>query len=226
MISGPLASKRQTSSPLGATAGAAADNTWWLNDGNIAASDVFAAYQPKGAASYAASLSNLNDPGINDAVAGVAPSWSSGNGWEPNGSTQYLIAGAINPTATTSIIVRMSGVTARSQGFGGITFPYYHVFPRFTDNKSYWRYGSFDANSAYTGTGGVFAMTPTGAYIDGVLKTSITASAPAAQLIYLMAINNGGAAQYFMNTPWQAVAIYKINIAPYISELTTLIQAL
>ena len=40
-----------------------------------------AAYQPKGAASYAASKINLANPGTYNAYEGAAPSWNSATGW-------------------------------------------------------------------------------------------------------------------------------------------------
>lgn len=61
--------------------------SWWLAGG---ASGCVAAYQPKGAASLAASYVNLANPGTYDAAPGVAPTLSSG--WVFNGSTQYLLS--------------------------------------------------------------------------------------------------------------------------------------
>ena len=64
---------------------------WWLS-GGINAANAIVVYQPKGAASYAASLVNLANPGTYDAYAGSAPTWAAGTGWTFNGSTQYLYA--------------------------------------------------------------------------------------------------------------------------------------
>ena len=64
---------------------------WWLS-GGISAANAILAYQAKGAASYAASLVNLANPGTYDAYAGSAPTWAAGTGWVFNGSTQYLYA--------------------------------------------------------------------------------------------------------------------------------------
>ncbi len=55
-----------------------------------------AAYQPKGAASLAASYINLANPGTNNAAAGVAPTWDAANGWIFNGTSQYLTTGVTN----------------------------------------------------------------------------------------------------------------------------------
>lgn len=56
---------------------------WWNLDGAI--TSCVAAYQAIGAASYAASLSNLFNPGTNDLTAvGTAPNWDATNGWWGN----------------------------------------------------------------------------------------------------------------------------------------------
>jgi len=60
---------------------------WWDPDGD--GLSVWAAYQAKGAASYAESLTDLSGNG-NDASTGVQPGWDAANGWKFNGSTHYL----------------------------------------------------------------------------------------------------------------------------------------
>lgn len=59
---------------------------WW----EVAGKTCVAAYQPKGAASYAASLVNLANPGTYDATEGVAPDWATGTGWSFNGIDDWL----------------------------------------------------------------------------------------------------------------------------------------
>ncbi len=56
---------------------------WWLV-GGISALYCVAAYQPKGAASYATSLVNLANPGTYDAYKGdlYEPTWDAINGWD------------------------------------------------------------------------------------------------------------------------------------------------
>lgn len=71
--------------PLGAAAKAA--EPWWLA-GGISASACVAAYQPKGAASYADSLKNINNPGTNDLTSAVGVSWDI-SGWKEGGA-QYF----------------------------------------------------------------------------------------------------------------------------------------
>lgn len=60
---------------------------WWDPAGEGLC--IWAAYQPKGAASLAASYTDLSGNG-NDASVGVAPTWDTVNGWMFDGITQYL----------------------------------------------------------------------------------------------------------------------------------------
>jgi hypothetical protein len=67
-------------SQLGASAKAQAVTPWWLA-GGVSPANVVAAYQPKGAASLAASYINLANPGAFDAVPVAVPGWSAAAGW-------------------------------------------------------------------------------------------------------------------------------------------------
>ena len=60
---------------------------WWVVPGKTCV----AAYQPKGAASLAASYINLANPGTYNAALGIAPDWDDTNGWKFNGTNQYLM---------------------------------------------------------------------------------------------------------------------------------------
>ena len=51
---------------------------WWV----VAGKTCVAAYQPKGAASLAASYTNLASPGVGDATVVVAPTWDVTSGWK------------------------------------------------------------------------------------------------------------------------------------------------
>lgn len=86
-------------------AAAASAAPWWY----VAGKTCVAAYQPKGAASLAASYVNLANPGTYDAAPGTAPDWDSGTGWTFNGSTQYLMmTSPISGTGARSIIARFT----------------------------------------------------------------------------------------------------------------------
>ena len=91
---------------------AAAAVPWWLT-GGISAANCIAAYQPKGAADYAASKVNLAKPGTYDAADGTAyPTWSAAAGWIA-ATTGYLTTGITVSTNTSwSFIARYAGATS------------------------------------------------------------------------------------------------------------------
>ena len=77
-----------TATEIGASA-VVAGNGWWNNNGAI--SGAVAAYAPKGASSYTASLINLVNSGTHPITnSGTPPTWATGTGWTFNGTTQYL----------------------------------------------------------------------------------------------------------------------------------------
>jgi hypothetical protein len=71
-----------------------------------------AMYQPKGAASLAASYVNLVNPGTYNAAPGTAPTFDTTTGWTFDGTTQYLTTGVVPANDQTwSMIVRFSNGT-------------------------------------------------------------------------------------------------------------------
>lgn len=91
MIRSPLGSARQVAGPLGMGVPIAAAGNWW--DPNGEGLCIWAAYQPKGAASFVpASLTDLSGNG-NDAIdpgGANTPGWDAVNGWTFDGIAQYL----------------------------------------------------------------------------------------------------------------------------------------
>jgi hypothetical protein len=75
---------------------------WWTRVGVAP----IAAYQPKGAASLAASLVNLWTPGTYDITSAALPTLGAG-GWVFNGSTQYGNAG-IAVSGIKTVVIRYS----------------------------------------------------------------------------------------------------------------------
>ena len=94
----------QTHAPRTAAA-AAAD--WWLS-GGVDTGDCWCAYQPKGAASYAASLTNLNDPGTNDGTDLGTPGWSAETGWQFGGGAAIGTNFVPQSDQSQSVIVQFS----------------------------------------------------------------------------------------------------------------------
>lgn len=99
-----------------------ADTPWWLS-GGVSAANAIAVYQPKGAASLAASYVNLANPGTYNAAPGTAPTFDAGTGWTFDGSTQYLTTGVpMNGSGDFSALLRVSGVSDVGQAFGHGSF--------------------------------------------------------------------------------------------------------
>ena len=98
---------------------AAAGGDWWDLNGTI--TSCVAAYQPKGAASYAASKVNLTGNTDYDAVqdgAGNEPTWDTGTGWTfASASAQRLAAGWSAAMKPVTIIVRTNGVSPTIGGY-------------------------------------------------------------------------------------------------------------
>ena len=205
--------------------------TWWNNGGAI--SGCVAAYAAKGAASLAASYTNLANPGTNNAAPGVAPTWDVSNGWTFNGTTQYLTTG-ITPTNTQiwSVIIRYSGVASStvnalfgSWGTAGAT-PYFTIQPRKTTGVGY---GNGDLLTIATGlNGATLAFAGTTGYRNGIAESgSIPAAAGTFNPIFIGGVNQAGTAARFIAGSIQAFAIYSITLtSSEVSSITTAMNGL
>lgn len=191
-------------------------SSWWLS-GGISAANCLAAYQPRGAASQAASYSNLNAPGTNDAVVGVAPLWDAFNGWQFDGSTQYLTSVSVNGGGCT-VIVRYvdyagSNVNARLVGtaVGSDSEPRLYIMPGY-GNAVYYHYGAAgsDLNKSPYLQSGILAIAGNKAYRNGVLDGTLPGSWSGTNNnpLGIGAQKNSTGANYFRRANVQAVAIY------------------
>jgi len=150
----------------GPRGGAAAGN-WWEAGG---ATGCLVAYQPKGAASYAASLSNLANPGTYDATEGTAPAWAALTGWTFDGSNDFLTSGLAGNN-TYSMIVQYSGAIAQTGAIAGLTdgtAVRLNIYPKYTDGNTYLRAGGSSTTTAPAGfAAGNFCVTPAQGYWNG-----------------------------------------------------------
>lgn len=217
--------------PFGGVPSRAAPVIWWL-EGSISAANCIAAYQPKGAASYAASKVNLANPGTYDAVDGAAyPSWGASTGWTGNGTSQYIDTGVVIANGWSAIIrLAMSGALlgrAFSVNTEGLVKSF-GIAPRWTNNSAYFNYGGY-AGVSFTGTSGVFAITgETGCYIDGVdvANTKSAYSDINTRPLYVLAGNEGSAVAFWAGSVL-AMAIYDISLSStQVGLLTTSMNAL
>jgi hypothetical protein len=93
----------------------------WFAPAGVDINTCVAAYQAKGAASYADSLTNLAHPGSYTltSTSASAPDWTSDSGWHFDGSTQALNTGIV-PTTEGTWIIRFSGATAQASAVFGL----------------------------------------------------------------------------------------------------------
>lgn len=203
---------------------------WW----EVSGKTCVAAYQPKGAASYAASLSNLANPGTYDAAEGVAPTWATGTGWTFNGSTQWLTSG-ITPGAPQgwSLILaytgRADGGWASLTGIDGGA-GYGLILAEWSSGIPYF----YNGGSAYGSNGdlpaaGVIAVANDGGFIDGTQELTIASATVnySTNTVVIGGIGAGGSANSFKAFTCVAWAIYSDALTDgEVATLTTAMAAL
>lgn len=201
-----------------ASSGAAAN--WWQAGG---ASGCVAAYQPKGAASLAASYVNLANPGTYNAAPGVAPTWDVANGWTGDGATQYLTAG-FTPASGWSGIIRFSGASTDSK----FLFAAYNGFTAELSISPRWGGTSVNyATNVVAGVqnSGVLAIANTTAYRNGVAETG-TCNTGTSGTMHLFARYTTTVNSFFAGSI-QACAFYSTSLtAGQVAAITTAMNAL
>jgi hypothetical protein len=212
---------------------------WWLS-GGISAENVLSAFQAKGAASYAASKSNLANPGTNDLLDGTAyPTWNSTDGWVfARTSSQYLDNQLAQAADTDfAVLVRISGVVdqvyATNMVVGGRNYAnsngLYYIQPRSSYLVS--GIGSAGYLEWYPSTSGVLAVKHSGSvatcWVDGV-KESETTSTMGARTTpgAIGAMNSEGTLLAFYTGNVQAVAYYKALTNDQLVAVSTAMAAL
>lgn len=164
---------------------------WWV----VAGKTCVAAYQAKGAASYAASKSNLANPGTYDAADAAAyPTWNTTTGWTFNGSTQYLTTG-VTPGRDWSVLCQFANVTN-----GGVLLgsqpngaPYFGLQPNNIPNSKagYWHEQFLLLSPVMSG--GNMAFAAASAYRDGAKETeSILTSSGSYLAMFIGGWNGNG----------------------------------
>ena len=196
---------------LGRGAGSASAN-WWEAGG---ATGIVAAYQPKGAASLAASYTNLANPGTYNASPGVAPTWAAATGWTFNGSTQYLTAGIVLFGGWT-VLLRFSSATLGTTA---------NIFGASPDATNRFRFGPRTAGIIYVFgagvatvapaiTSGVIGMAGSQPYRNGVADGSALAAWTGSGSIvaFIGAFNSAGTPSGYQAANVQALAIYSATL--------------
>ena len=206
--------------------------SWWLS-GGIAAANCVAAYAPKGAASLAASYSNLANPGTYDAAPGAAPDWDVTNGWKFNGSSHHLTTGIVQSSTAFSVICRFNNVTSGAWLFGhgkASNNSRFAIAPKLSNKIYYCLDGSGSTwiivNTLITS--GVLAIAGTKAYRDGVQETgTMTPVLDDTYGFFIGAINSNGSATSRIAAYVQAISFYDVTLtSTQIGALTTAINLL
>jgi len=216
------------------SSGAAAAIPWYLS-GNVAIANCVAAYQPKGAASLAASYSNLANPGTYNAAPGVAPTFDASTGWTFNGSTQYLTTGITTSPqhADWSMIVRFSNQSGSYQialgSYAPATGARFEIWPEYGGIIAYYSYNYITKSPNLTS--GVLAISGTHGFRNGTNEATIASGGDPSNkypALFLGAGNNGsGSPEYKFNGKIQAAAIYNTILSDaQVSAVTTAMNAL
>ena len=201
--------------------------TWWDLDGAILT--CVAAYQPKGAASLAASYVNLANPGTYDAVVGVAPAWAAGTGWTFNGATQYLTS-AIPYVSNWSFLMAYSA-PASAVFMGIVGSPgNYMISPNETGagGRVYYYNGNFNRPAPGL-PAGVVGWADRACYRDGVPDGNAPAYGPtAATSTFGMGVRMaGGAPNTYIPITLKAIAWWSSALtAPQMLALAIRMAAL
>jgi len=207
---------------------------WWLS-GEIAASaaNCIAAYQPKGAASYAASKVNLANPGTYDLIdTGHIPAWSSLNGWLFNGST-YLDTGIIPASDWTMIVgfdfAQPMSLTSWMCGVDSAGNARFYLAPTWNQTKRLYGSGGYSVkNGIYSS--GIMAIAGQQPYFNGATDgAALTAwDTTQSRPIFIGCLNQiSGSPIYYYKGNIQAISIYSVALtAPQVAALSAAMAAL
>lgn len=193
---------------------AAAAVPWWLAGG---APTPVAVYQPKGAASLAASYVNLVNPGTYDAALGTAPTLDA-SGWVfVTASSQWLDTTIVMQTGYSSL-VRFSGATNGLRyaigSYSASPDKFYQIGPDLTflgTTAVMFGAGAYVQRTPVL-AGGVLAIAGQQPYRDGAADGAVIAAGsgfPAYSLT--IGVRNGASRFGYFSGSVQAVAIWETS---------------
>lgn len=210
----------------------AAAGPWYLS-GGIASGNCIAAYQPKAAASRAASLLNLAN-GLHNITDDLGVMWDATNGW--GFAALETLATDIVPSGTqanNSMIVRYSGAVADAANYNylaGIIQTGSRFFGLAANNVpsggvNLFANGGF-VSVASSATNGVLAVAGSGGYFNGSpVGSAIGAWSSAPTLPILIGGLNGATLLTVANI--QAIAIYSVTLSgSQVAAVTTAMNLL
>lgn len=168
---------------------------WWELPG---ISGLLVAYQPRGAASYSASLVNLVEPGVDNAIPVVAPVWNKVDGWRfEQGANSFIVAGSQNYGVNDTILIQYDGwfpanfrtIMGGFTGSGWIT-----IGQPITDPSGYLAFSTtFVPQGTNPSPAGNGCIAGPNAFSDGIFNTALVRDGYAATPIGIGDGNNGGA---------------------------------
>lgn len=158
-------------------------STPWYLSGGIPAARCLAAYQPFGAASFAASKINLANPGTYNAVSAGGstrdPSWSAARGWFASVDTgdPFVLASALAAASGQSLIASFRNVDITGAHVAAVGIENSLIVKAVLSGTLRIAYGgtqvSYGAGKANT----ILAICAGKPYIDGVLQAAIVPAA-------------------------------------------------
>lgn len=204
---------------------------WW----DIPGQTCVAAYQPIGAASLAASYTNLANPGTYNLTANAAPTFDAATGWTFDGVNTGLSTGITVADGAGSYIALFSDGVATA--YFGVVIGLYSIGTtsirlqplRNTENKR--RYANGGTSPAITpeAASGVMAVAGTKGYLDGA-DEGFTLDAWSGTNTNVVGIGcqwDGALRVNSFSGKIQAVAIYSTTLTPDdVAALTTRMQSL
>ena len=189
------------------------------------------AYQPKGAASLAASYVNLANPGTYDAAPGVAPTWDAVTGWVFTG-TEWLNTSLVPGANNWTYIVQIASMLTSQYIFGANqTSPTRLVglWPKSSVPSFICGTGAY-ANSfaGSTVSDGNIAMTGNTVYVNGTPTFTLTTATGLPSVpIYFGCSNANGTPATFGKGNIIAFAAYGSTLTPtQIAAIATAMGAL
>lgn len=218
---------------------------WWLVRGFIDPSHCIAAFQPKGAASYLDSLTNLANPGVFDITEMTAPTWDAVNGWKLDDAfSQWLLLSGITITQTFSVIIRVSncGDTGGNPCACGraneqIWCNILTISPRNDANTRTYQNGDITlstlAISPSNLTNGIFTIAQQNTFLNGVSdgiipNATVFSDAGGLAVGAVIRTDAGGitAPTGFLRGYIQAFALYDMDLTPFQAIIKTDMAAL
>lgn len=202
----------------------------WYLAGGVDIANCIAAYQPKGATSYAASLVNLAHPGTNDATAaaGADPGWSAAAGWD--GATgKYLKTGITGTIGVMTAIVRYTNAASTETPFGTTqSNAFFAIVPNYGTTSVYFLIIAATRVIATPSVNGVAAIAGLQGYLDGAASgAAVTGTSLTSVELYVMGANNGAGTASRFEGQVQAIAFYSTTLTgPQIAAITTAMNAL